>query len=130
MKNVGTIPLRITAISVLYGDGARADEAHTTYELISLRRGTNEGQLGATFKLTALKGGVDLGNAVGAELEPITRADFPTTSWRRCSSSSITIERGRSRACALPTTLARELRDGARAVDLVVVDLGLSLVAR
>jgi hypothetical protein len=71
VKNVGTTSLRLTSIAVLYG-GARADQARTTFALISFRRGTNEGQLGATFDLSGLDGGVDLGNAVGGVIEPIT----------------------------------------------------------
>jgi hypothetical protein len=72
VKNVGATPLRLTSIAVLYGDGARADQASTTYELISMRRGTSEGQLGATFDLTGLYGGVAMGNAVGGVVQPIS----------------------------------------------------------
>ncbi len=74
VKNVGAAPLRITSIAVLYGDGARADEANTTYELISVRRGTNEGQLGSSFDLTELKSGVALGNAIGGLVQPISKS--------------------------------------------------------
>jgi hypothetical protein len=72
VKNVGTTPLRITSIAVLYGDGARASQASTTYELISLRRGTSEGQLAANFDLTGLDGGVAMGNAIGGVVQPIS----------------------------------------------------------
>lgn len=71
VKNVSATALRLRSVTVLYGKGARAAEAHTTYELISFRRGTNDGQLGATFDLTGLSRGVKLGNAVGGVLEPI-----------------------------------------------------------
>ncbi len=71
VKNVGAAPLRLTSLSVLYTN-ARADQAHTTFTLVAFRRGTNEGQLGATFDLTGLDSGVDLGDAVGGEIEPIT----------------------------------------------------------
>lgn len=74
VKNVGATPLRITAITVLYGDGARADQANTTYELISLRRGTNEGQLGSSFDLTELKSGLALGSAIGGLVQPISKS--------------------------------------------------------
>jgi hypothetical protein len=74
VKNVGATPLRLTSIAVLFGGGARANEANTTYELISLRRGTNEGQLGSTFDLTGLKSGIALGNAVGGIVQPISKS--------------------------------------------------------
>lgn len=73
VKNVGTVPLRLTSLTVLYGGGARADQARTTFSLISLRRGTSEGQLGASFDLglTGVDGGSDLGRATGQTLQPI-----------------------------------------------------------
>lgn len=73
VKNVGTAPLRLTSLAVIYGKGARADQEHTTFSLISLRRGTSEGQLGATFDLglTGVDGGTDLGRATGQTLLPI-----------------------------------------------------------
>jgi hypothetical protein len=74
VKNVGATPLRLTSIAVLYGDGARANQANTTYELISLRRGTSEGQLGSSFDLTGLHSGVALGNAVGSLVQPIAKS--------------------------------------------------------
>jgi hypothetical protein len=72
VNNDGTMPLRLTSISVLYGDGASARQANATFELISLRRGTSEGQLGATFDLSKVDGDVDMGNAVGSVIEPIS----------------------------------------------------------
>jgi hypothetical protein len=71
VRNDGRTPLRLTSITVLYGDGATASQANTTYTLRSFRRGTNDGQLGATFDLTSLKGGVKLGNAVGGVVAPV-----------------------------------------------------------
>lgn len=72
VKNVGSTPLRLTSITVLYGDGARADQARTTFQLISLRRGTSDGQLGSTFRLASVDGGVNMGNAVGGVIEPVS----------------------------------------------------------
>jgi hypothetical protein len=72
VKNVGTRPLRLTSISVLYGDGASSRQATTTFELLSIRRGTSEGQLEATFKLPSVDGGDNMGNAVGSVVEPIS----------------------------------------------------------
>jgi hypothetical protein len=72
VKNVGLTPLRLTSIAVLYGDGANANQAKVSFELVSLRRGTSEGQLGATFDLTSTKGAVDIGNAIGGVVQPIS----------------------------------------------------------
>jgi hypothetical protein len=72
VNNVGDAPLRLTSISVLYGDGASAHQANTTYDLISLRRGTSEGQLGATFHVVRVDGGVSMGNALNRVLQPLS----------------------------------------------------------
>jgi hypothetical protein len=72
VNNVGDAPLQLTSIMVLYGDGASAHQANTTFELISLRRGTSEGQLGATFALSRVDGGVNMGSAVGRVVEPFS----------------------------------------------------------
>lgn len=72
VNNVGDAPLRVTSIAVLYGDGASAHQANTNFELISLRRGTSKGELGATFDLSSVDGGVSMGNAVGGVVEPIS----------------------------------------------------------
>jgi hypothetical protein len=70
VNNLGATPLRLTSISVLYGDGASAHQANSTFELVSLRRGTSEGQLGASFNLSKVDGGVNMGSAVGNVVEP------------------------------------------------------------
>jgi hypothetical protein len=67
----GSTALRLTGLQVLYGGGARPSEAHVTYQLISFRRGTTEGQLGATFNLGALTNGLSYGPALGGVLEPL-----------------------------------------------------------
>jgi hypothetical protein len=72
VNNDGPAPLRLTSIAVLYGEGASAHQANATFELISLRRGTSEGQLGATFDLSKVDGDVNMGNAVGSLVEPIS----------------------------------------------------------
>jgi hypothetical protein len=74
VKNVGAVPLRLTSIAVLYGDGASARQASTTFQLVSLRRGTSEGQLEATFDLAIVDGGDNMGNAVGGVVEPISKS--------------------------------------------------------
>ncbi len=72
VENVASTPLQVTSITVLYGEGARADQARTTFELISLRRGTSDGQLGSTFHIARVDGGVNMGDAVGGVIEPVS----------------------------------------------------------
>jgi hypothetical protein len=72
VNNVGSAPLRLTSITVLYADGANARQANTNFELISLRRGTSEGQLAATFDLSSVDGGVSMGNAIGGIVQPLS----------------------------------------------------------
>jgi hypothetical protein len=72
VNNVGDAPLRLTSITVLYGDGASGRQANTNFELFSLRRGTSKGQLGATFDLSGVDGGVSMGNAVGSVVQPLS----------------------------------------------------------
>jgi hypothetical protein len=72
VKVAGSTALRVTALQVLYGGDAKSSEAHVTYQLISFRRGTTEGQLLATFDLGALTKGLSYGPALGGVLEPLT----------------------------------------------------------
>lgn len=72
VNNVGDAPLRLTSITVLYGDGASGHQAHTKFELVSLRRGTSKGQLGATFDLASVDGAVSMGSAVGGVIQPLS----------------------------------------------------------
>lgn len=71
VENVGDLPLRLRSLSVLYEGGAGSYAAHTTYQLVSFRRATTEGQLGATFDLAVLANGRVVGPATGGVLDPV-----------------------------------------------------------
>jgi hypothetical protein len=71
VKVTGPSPLRLIDLDVLFGGDAKASQARVTYQLISFRRGTTEGQLGAMFNLSALDNGLSYGPALGGVMEPL-----------------------------------------------------------
>jgi hypothetical protein len=71
VKVAGPTALRVTNVQVLYGNDFKSRWASVTYELISFRRGTTEGQLAASFKLGALGNGLTRTPAIGGELKPL-----------------------------------------------------------
>jgi hypothetical protein len=71
VKVAGASGIRVTNVQVLYGGDANAREASVTYQVISFRRGTTEGQLQNNFSLGALANGLSHGSALGSELEPL-----------------------------------------------------------
>jgi hypothetical protein len=72
VENVGPVPVRLDALSLLYGGAARPGAQRASFELVSFRRGTFTGQLADTFRLSALDLGTLLGAAPGATLLPLS----------------------------------------------------------
>lgn len=72
----GLSSLRLIDVDVLFGGDAKASEARVTYQLISFRRATTEGQLGATFNLSGLDNGLNYGSAVGGVMEPLRKSQL------------------------------------------------------
>jgi hypothetical protein len=75
-KVAGPSAIRVSNVEVLYGGHATPREATVTYQLISFRRGTTEGQLAASFKLGALHNGANLGSVYGGVLEPLASSQL------------------------------------------------------
>ena len=71
VKVAGPLALRVTNVQVLYGGDVTAREVSATYQVISFRRGTTEGQLANNFTLGALGNGLSHGPALGSELQPL-----------------------------------------------------------
>ncbi len=72
VENSGPVPLRLDALSLLYGGDSPASAQRVSFELVSFRRGTFAGQLADTFHLTSLDLGAPLGPATGASIAPLS----------------------------------------------------------
>lgn len=72
VEDAGTAPLRLDALSLLYGGDAPPGAQRAAFELVSFRRGTFTGQLADTFDLSSLDLGTRLGAAPGATLLPLS----------------------------------------------------------